>query len=251
MEKFSHPEGLSATQFAPLYRCFAEVVHGYREIENALLGFWEQFHRALHQFSSLAAHAPPMVSESSPLPPGGSSPLPPQESLLPWQIELYRRQSQEVAETFAQLRSLWKELLTYMKEGLQGAKLAWEHPPLSISETPTLAEPLHHLQKERDALEQQCRQLEARLAEKTQEAAHLAEMLEQHKRQIARQQEQWAKHLQMVKPLIDSLFTSFAESLSLKEMDIPSESDSPQVLSAQTENIFPFLSSRIRKEATG
>ena len=105
-----------------------------------------------------------------------------------------------------------------------------------------LVEQLERLQHQQDQLQAQCNQLAIRLAEKTQQAAQLSDLFEQHKRQHLQSQQQWLHHLQLLKPFLDSAISHLIEfasvgdnnSLRAEELGDSSLGQSHQILSLPT-----------------
>ena len=243
------PMGIESSDFGALRRCLGEVVQGYQEIENTLGEFFEDWRKTLQNVSIFPDQHKEGSSGSGAPADWPSASASPTESLLAGQIDLFRRQSTELAETISQLHSVWSELTKWIQETL----LTVKHSSGCAfhGDSQHLREELDRLQKERDSLQAQTRQLEALLASKTQEAAQLADLLEHQKHQMAHQQEQWAKHLHLLKCFIDSFFTHLAEFPPNGDINHPPENYSSEIFSEQAENTFRLPPTRGRKSSAG
>ncbi len=238
------------SDFDRLRNCLAEVLQGYQELENSLLGFFEHCEQWAKELFARQATRRQTRCAAPPQPPLPSPEVQRQDTLLAEQIEHLREQSTVLGETISELHQLRTHLTSWVAETLLLAQgLPDKSQKERISEN-RLFEHILGLQKERDALEAQRRQLEAILADKTQQAAQLAELVEQQKRQMARQQEQWVKQLQILKPLVDSLFGHLVE-FPLHEAQTPPANEASEIHPDDAEDIVRLPPLRGPRSSTG
>lgn len=246
----SGPIANNPSDFDRLRNCLAEVLQGYQELENALLGFFEHCEQWAKELFARQATRGQTLCAAPPRAPLPSPEVQRQDILLAEQIEHLREQSTVLGETISELHQLRTNLSSWVAETLL---LAQDLPDKSqkerISEN-RLLEHILDLQKERDALEAQRRQLEAILADKTQQAAQLAELVKQQKRQMARQQEQWAKQLQILKPFVDSLLGPFFE-FPFHEAQTPPANEASEIHPDDAEDIVRLPPLRGHRSSTG
>lgn len=247
----TNPGGSEQIEFARLRTGLAEVLQGYQEIGHCLREFLESCRKWFLAYPLPQAYGgggnPPA---SAPLNPPSAVQKKVPDSLASEQIQILRSQMAELADALSQLHQFRAEWTSWLTEIVCAIKDSAASGP-GISVEARMLEELSRLQKERAALQAQCNHLEALLAEKTNQAAQLAEYLEQQKRHMAQQQEQWVKHLQLLKPLVDSLFTYLAQFPSAGGANIPFPYASSEALAEPTDHILPLSPQRDRKMSTG
>lgn len=248
----TNPGGSEQLEFARLRASLAETLQGYQEIGDCIKEFLESCRKGFLACSAAqACGGGGNLPASAPLNPPNAVQKKVPDSSASEQIQLLRSQTAELADALSQLHQFRAEWTSWLTEIVCAIKDSAAAPGAGISVEARMLGELSRLQKERAALQAQCNQLEALLAEKTHQMAQLAEHLEHQKRCMAQQQEQWVKHLQLLKPLVDSLFTYLAQFPADGGANMPFPYTSSEPLAEPTDHILPLPPQRGRKMSTG
>ncbi len=248
-----NPGGSEQLDFTRIRTGLAEVLQGYQQIGDCIQGFLESCRKWFLECSAAQASGGGgnLPASASSNPPSAAVQKKVSDSSASEQIQLLRSQTAELADTLSQLHQFRAEWTSWLTEIVCAVKDSAAASGPGISVEARMLEELSRLQKERTALQAQCNQLEALLAEKTNQMAQLAEHLEHQKRYMAQQQEQWVKHLQLLKPLVDSLFTYLAQFPSDWGANIPFHNASPEPSAEPNDHILPLSPQRGMKMSTG